>query len=127
MQHKRNCKYLYTVQRTMKFISICFIILTSNLVDAQIPETNPNFHSADNWVFGDSVWLKFTDTGIMESSLPLDVLAEASSSFSDSLGNLKIYTRPETIYDNLGNIINLLKGGNSSREGCWIQVANATF
>jgi hypothetical protein len=105
----------------MKFISICFIILTSNLVDAQIPETNPNFHSADNWIFGDSVWLKFQ--GDLTVSLIGKVSTyEVTSSLSDSHGNIEIFGMPNKIFNSSGINIANIKGGNSSTQGCLIDV-----
>jgi len=87
---------------------------------SQVPETNPNLNTANNWIFGDSVWLEFKPNNILEKSLPLDILAESASSYSDSSGNLQFYTQPESLFDNNGTKITSLAGGNSSRQGSLI-------
>ena len=45
-----------------------------------------------NWVFGDSLLMSFTDTGIVSTQIPSKIMYEASASISDSSGNLLFYT-----------------------------------
>jgi hypothetical protein len=105
----------------MRSLFLLFLLTLASLWSiAQVPETNPNLNTANNWIFGDSVWLKFSDIGIFENSLPLEILAEASSSYSNSRGELVLYSRPETLYDSNGKTVASLRGGNSSREGSLI-------
>jgi hypothetical protein len=112
--------------RILKSISICFIILISNLVDAQIPETNPNYHAADNWVFGDSVWLQFTSDSIYSKSIDF-TSREASSCFSDDTG-LLYYSSPITFW-NLKNNSKLgnFKGHVSSTQGSLLESTEDTI
>jgi hypothetical protein len=113
--------YLISGLKKMKSISFLLVLLfTATSSFAQTYETNPFYQATTNWVFGDSVWLHFSDTGIVENSLPIDILGEASSSFSDSDGNLLFYIQPESLFNSTGNKITQLEGGNSSRQGSLI-------
>ncbi|MFT7379720.1 MAG: hypothetical protein ACI8ZQ_001473, partial [Bacteroidia bacterium] len=69
----------------MKFISICFIILTSNIVDAQIPETNPTINFGNHWIFGRNVHLEFAnDTLIQHRINGVDWIEGGASIQTDS-------------------------------------------
>ena len=113
-------KYLYTVTRILKSISICFIILTSNLVDAQIPETNPNILRSKNWYFGEGVGLSFlSDTIVVKDSFR-GFNYEGTAILNDLDGTLRYYSDGKYLYDKNHNILNTsewLKGDNSSCQG----------
>jgi PKD repeat protein len=118
MQHKCIYKYLYTVQRTMKFISICFIILISNLVDAQTPETNPDKLRTKNWTIGNNILLEFGDSVKVGSSSVHT--SEAYASFSTKSGKLLYYSDAVNLYDSNHSVISALKGDKSSVQGVLI-------
>jgi len=80
----------------MKFIVfISFVFVFFNL-SAQ-KETN-------NWVFGDSLLMTFTDTGINCVQIPTKVLYESSASISDSLGNLLFHTDGRYVWNKLNEV-----------------------
>ncbi|MBK7441057.1 MAG: hypothetical protein IPI65_05890 [Bacteroidetes bacterium] len=46
----------------------------------------------NNWVFGDSLLMTFTDTGINCVQIPTNIIYESSASISDGVGNLLFHT-----------------------------------
>jgi len=106
MQHKCIYKYLYTVQRTMKFISICFIILISNKVDAQTPETNPDKLRTTNWYFGTNAALKFKNDSITQLSNGKTNHWEGTAVATGQDGELHFYTDGIRIWNNSGVVVN---------------------
>jgi hypothetical protein len=77
----------------MKFIAfICFVFVFFNL-SAQ-KETN-------NWVFGDSLLMTFTDTGIYSIPIPSNIRHESSASISDSAGNLLFHANVKYVWNKL--------------------------
>ncbi len=58
-----------------------------------------------NWVFGDSLLMSFTDTGIVSTQIPSKIMYEASASISDSSGNLLFYTDGKYVWNNLNNVM----------------------
>lgn len=56
---------------------------------------------SSNWVFGDSLLLTFTDTGINCVQIPTNIIYEASASISDSVGNLLFYTDGKYVWNKL--------------------------
>jgi len=81
----------------MKYIVfISFVFLFFNL-SAQ-KETN-------NWVFGDSLLMTFTDTGINCMQIPTNIIYEASASISDSIGNLFFYTDGKNVWNKDYNLM----------------------
>ncbi len=96
------------------------MMLLFSMTYAQVHETNPDFLRTKHWVFGDSVHLAFEKDTLLGKSLPMDVLAEASSVATSRDGRLLFYVQPETLYDSLGKKLHSLRGGNSSRQGALI-------
>jgi hypothetical protein len=85
MQHKRNCKYLYTVQRTMKFIFAYLLVSLSIVSYAQLPETNPTINFGNHWIFGRNVHLEFAnDTLIQHRINGVDWIEGGASIQTDS-------------------------------------------
>ena len=72
-----------------------------------------------NWVFGKSNLLKFTNSGIIQNQINIKT-NEASSSISDSTGNLIFYITPEKIYNSIGQILDSIKGSETSWQGALI-------
>jgi hypothetical protein len=60
---------------------------------------------SNNWVFGDSVLLSFTDTGITCMQIPSTIQQEASASISDSDGNLLFYTDGKYVWNKNLNLM----------------------
>ncbi len=61
-----------------------------------------------NWVFGDSVLMSFTDTGITSMQIPSTIQHETSASISDSSGELLFYTDGKYVWNN--NFITMPNG-----------------
>ncbi|MFZ1634789.1 MAG: T9SS type A sorting domain-containing protein [Chitinophagales bacterium] len=59
----------------------------------------------NNWVFGDSLLMTFTDTGINCVQIPTKVLYESSASISDSLGNLLFHTDGRYVWNKLNEVM----------------------
>jgi hypothetical protein len=78
-------------------------------------------YKASNWVFGDSVLLRFTNNIIIDTLVNFSSY-EASSSISDSNGNLLYYATPEALYYSNGLKIKKLSGDNSSTQGIFIDM-----
>jgi len=119
MQLKCIYKYLYTVPRNLKSIFVYLLVSLSIVSVAQCPETNPYCNAASNWIFGDSVWLTFRDTGIVQSIMSVEP-GEVTSVISNSFKKLEMYAQPEGIYSKNGTIKLKTTGGNSSRQGALI-------
>jgi PKD repeat protein len=105
------------VTHILKAISICFIILTSNQVDAQCPETNPNFLRTKNWYFGRGVGLSFEKDSVSVKNGYQGFNYEGTAILNDINGNLKYYSDGKYLYDSSHQIVNtnfMLKGDNSS-------------
>jgi hypothetical protein len=100
----------------MRSLFLLFLLTLASLWSiAQCPETNPYCNAASNWIFGDSVWLKFQGDLIIQNNLLIGAL-EASSSISDSAGTLLFYANPERLF-NATNFSKIVKGHNSSSQG----------
>lgn len=72
-----------------------------------------------NWCLGDSVHLKFVDTGIVQKKINISTY-EGSSSFSNKNGDLIYYATPEILNYANGDSVFSLKGNNSSNQGSLI-------
>jgi hypothetical protein len=109
-----------------KVLLVIFVNVISLFSIAQVQETNPNYHAADNWVFGDSVWLQFTSDSIYSKSIDF-TSREASSCFSDDTG-LLYYSSPITFW-NLKNNSKLgnFKGHVSSTQGSLLESTEDTI
>lgn len=59
----------------------------------------------NNWVFGDSLLMTFTDTGISCVQIPTKVLYESSASISDSVGNLLFHTDGRYVWNKLNEVM----------------------
>jgi hypothetical protein len=94
-------------------------MLISMFSEGQCLQTNPNCNQVKNWVFGDSVWLHFSDTGIVQKLIPLSNY-EASSSISNNNDELIYYQTASEIFNKYGKLITKTKGGNSSTQGSYI-------
>lgn len=80
-------------------------------------------YKAANWVFGDSVLLKFTSNTVCDTLINFSS-SEATTSISGSNGNLLYYATPEAIYDSNSLVIKQLLGDNSSSQGIFIDILN---
>lgn len=91
-----------------KIISLIFLLITSICAQAQMDA---------NWLFGDSLGIKFNSGSInpIESSIKT---VEAAASISDSLGNLLFYTDGGNVYNKLNQ---LMDNGDSLNNG---QISN---
>ena len=84
MQHKCMYKYLYTVQRTMKFIFAYLLVSLSIVSYAQLPETNPTANFGNHWIFGRNVHLEFSDDTIYQYEISDMDWLEGTGNYSDS-------------------------------------------
>ncbi len=100
----------------MKFITfICIIFLFLN-VSAQKETTN--------WVFGDSLLMTFTDTGINCVQIPTNIICEASASISDSSGNLLFHTDGKYVWNRLYSL--MPNGCCLNVDQYWIYASSVT-
>ena len=98
------------------FLTLCLGIYSFQSL-GQCPETNPRCHDADHWIFGDSVYIQFTDTGLVVGKKPC-FSYEASSSLTDRKGNLILYSNGIEIFDNRDSVIAKTSLGHwSSTQG----------
>jgi PKD repeat protein len=111
--------------RILKSISICFIILISNQVDAQIPETNPDKLRTKNWTIGNNILLEFGDSVKVGSSSVHT--SEAFASFSTKSGKLLYYSDAVNLYDSNHSVISALKGDKSSVQGVSISGSDSVI
>lgn len=109
----------------MKSISIAifsFLLLTGIDLIAQTRqyETNPDRKRAYNWLFGNKVWLDYnTNPPQMKPGSQLNAL-ESASAYSDTAGNLLLYSNGISIWNSKHNVIingTGLNGNNSSSQG----------
>ncbi len=95
-----------------------FVLSCSTSLLSQCPETNPNCNQVVNWIFGDSVWLYFNDTGIVQRKSPISTREASSVIVKKRSDSVLLYGTPEIIYNSDGSILNdSLKGNNSSVQG----------
>lgn len=81
----------------MKNVLLIFSLILFLNLSAQ-KETN-------NWVFGDSLLMTFTDTGINCVQIPTNIICEASASISDSSGNLLFHTDGKYVWNKLHTLM----------------------
>ena len=81
----------------MKLIGCIFSILVCLNLSAQKETTN--------WVFGDSLLMTFTDTGIYCISAPSNIRHESSASISDSSGNIIFHTDGKFVWNKFHNLM----------------------
>jgi hypothetical protein len=96
--------------------------LTANAI-AQCPETNSNCHGADHWVFGDSVYIHFSDTGLVTSKRSFSSY-EASSSLVSHNGGLVAYGNSELFYNKDSVFYYNPFGNQSSTQGMYFIRSN---
>ncbi|MFT6003957.1 MAG: hypothetical protein ACI8UQ_001094 [Bacteroidia bacterium] len=109
MQHKWNCKYLYTVQRTMKFLLILVFLVLSLSSFAQ---------QANHWVFGKNVHLEFRKDSVIQNRITDVDWLEGSTVYSDIQGNLIYYKAASEIRDSSNKVVSpQVGGGHDATQG----------
>ena len=59
----------------------------------------------NNWVFGDSLLMTFTDTGIYSIPIPSNIRHESSASISDNAGHMLFHTDGKFVWNKLHNLM----------------------
>ncbi len=77
-----------------------------------------------NWVFGDSLLMTFTDTGINCVQIPTNIKHEASASISDSAGNLLFHTDGKYVWNKLNAV--MPNGCCLNIDQYWIYASSVT-
>ncbi len=99
---------------------ICLFVVAINCSAQKRYETNTDRKRSFNWLFGDSVWLDFkTNPPIVKSGSKMSAL-ESASAYSDTNGNLLLYSDGLTVWNSKHHIIKNgtgLNGHSSSSQG----------
>ena len=105
----------------MKVLLFCLGSLLSLTTFAQ--NANPDRKRTRHWVFGDSNWIEWTDTGAYQHGTSKAKKTEQMAVFTDTAGNLQLYFDSYNIYDSSHNIIS---NGNIT-NGFWTAHRGALF
>ncbi len=105
------------------FITIFSLLLLTGIdliAQTRQYETNPDRKRTYNWLFGNKVWLDYnTYPPQMKAGSQLNAL-ESASAYSDTAGNLLLYSNGISIWNSKHNVIingTGLNGNNSSSQG----------
>lgn len=100
----------------------------SQFAYAQCPETNPNCHTADNWIFGDSCGLRFKGDSIIPFVFP-KIIQESSCSYSDANGEPILFTDGISVHNSNFEKINSqdLNGYYSALQAAQVSVIGDNY
>lgn len=99
-----------------------YILLLFTLT-AVSQNANPDRKRTRHWVFGDSNWIEWTDTGAFQHPYSKAAKTEQMAVFTDTAGNLQLYFDSKNIYDSSHNIIN----GGAFNNGDWSAYRGGIF
>jgi hypothetical protein len=105
----------------MKVLLFCLCSLLSLTTFAQ--NANPDRKRSRHWVFGDSNWIEWTDTGAYQHRPSKAKKTEQMAVFTDTAGNLQLYFDSYYIYDSSHNSI----GNGNFTNGFWTAHRGALF
>ncbi len=110
------------------YFFLLFIIISIK-VAGQCPETNPNCNQVKNWVFGDSVWLHFSDLGVISRKININTREASSLISKNNSDSILYYGTPEIIFNEFGSVFcDTIKGHQSSTQGSlFLKVPNDTI
>ncbi|MFT5668929.1 MAG: hypothetical protein ACI9DK_003134 [Vicingaceae bacterium] len=116
---QRNLTYfaLTIVNKLIHIVLCVFLLSCSHMASSQCPETNPDCHVADNWMFGDSILATFDKDTFSVQVIDFDKSYEAISTVSDQNGKLLAYCNPESFYSVTCDSVYSLPGHLSSFQG----------
>lgn len=113
--------YCHIFDQMNKAIAYIILLLVVNALHAQ--NANPDRKRTRHWVFGDSNWIEWTDTGANQHGTSKAKKTEQMAVFSDTAGNLQLYFDSYYIYDSSHNII----GNGNFTNGFWTAHRGALF
>jgi len=105
----------------MKVLLFCLGSLLSLTTFAQ--NANPDRKRTRHWVFGDSNWLEWTDTGALQHPGSKAIQTEQMAVFTDTAGCLQLYFDSKNIYDSEHNVIT----NGAIPDGFWSFHRGAVF